>query len=208
MMLCMEDILEKYNVSRETIENLKLFQNMVLEWNKKLNLISKSSEKDIWERHIIDSLQLCQFINKNDESLYDLGSGAGFPGVVLAIVAKEKFPKLKVTLIESIGKKVLFLKEVNKTLDLKLNIINDRIENLKIPKADIISSRALASLEKLLEYAKPFCSEKTTLLFPKGEKWPEEINKAKEKWIFCYKNTQSITNSRGCILLINKIRRK
>jgi len=207
-MLRMEDVLKKYNVSRETIDNLKLFQNMVLEWNKKFNLISKSSEKDIWERHILDSLQLCQFINKNHKILYDFGSGAGFPGVVLAIIGKQNFPELKITLIESIGKKVLFLKEVDKVLDLNLNIINDRIENLKLPKADIISSRALASLEKLLAYAKPFCFEKTILIFPKGEKWQEEINKAKEKWIFDYKNIQSITNNKGCILSINKIRRK
>jgi len=204
----MEDILESFDVSRETMEKLKLFQNMVLEWNKKFNLISKASEKDIWERHIVDSLQLCRFLSKKDEFLYDFGSGAGFPGVVLAVVGKEKFPKLKITLIESVGKKVLFLKEVNKTLDLNLNIINDRIENLKLPKADIISSRALASLEKLLEYAKPFCAEKTMLIFPKGEKWQEEIDTAKEKWFFDYKSTQSITNNKGCILLINKIRRK
>jgi 16S rRNA (guanine527-N7)-methyltransferase len=204
----MEDMINKYNVSRETIDNLKLFQNMVLEWNKKFNLISKSSEKNIWERHIVDSLQLCQFININQETLYDFGSGAGFPGIVLAIAGKQSFPNLKITLIESVGKKVLFLKEVDKVLDLNLNIINDRIENIKLPKADIISSRAMASLEKLLEYAKPFCSEKTILVFPKGEKWQEEIDKAKENWVFNYKSTQSITNNKGCILSINKIRRK
>lgn len=207
-MLAMEDVLAKYNVSRETMDDLKLFQNMVLEWNKKFNLISKSSEKDIWNRHILDSLQLCLFINKKDKILYDFGSGAGFPGIVIAIIGKRNFPDLKITLVESIGKKVLFLKEVDKVLDLNLNIINDRVENLKLPKADIISSRAMASLEKLLEYAKPFCSEKTTLIFPKGEKWQEEISKAEEKWVFNYKNIQSVTNDKGCILSINKIRRK
>lgn len=207
-MLAMEDVLAKYDVSRETIDKLDLFQNMVLEWNKKFNLISKSSEKDIWERHILDSVQLCQFIKKDNKILYDFGSGAGFPGVVLAIVGKQLFPELKITLIESIGKKVLFLNQANKVLDLNLNIINDRVENLKLPTADIISSRAMASLEKLLEYAKPFCDEKTVLIFPKGESWQEEVNKAKEKWIFSLKNTQSVTNDKGCILSINKVRRK
>ena len=204
----MKNIIEIYNVSRETIDKLEKFQNMVLEWNKQLNLISKASEQNIWERHILDSLQLCQFIDNTDKTLYDFGSGAGFPGVVLAIVSKQLFPKLKVNLIESISKKTKFLDEVNKKLDLEMNVINDRVEKLKLPCADIITSRAMASLEKLLNYAKPLCNDKTKLIFPKGEKWEEEIKMAKNKWNFDYKCTQSLTNSNGCILQINKIRRK
>ena len=204
----MSNVLEKYNVSRETIERLKAYEKLVLEWNNKFNLISKSSIPYIWNRHIEDSAQLCKFINSSDELLYDFGSGAGFPAIVIAIIGKEMFPNLKISLVESIGKKATFLNEVNKELGLNMNIYNDRIENLKLPCADIISSRALASLDKLLEYSKPFCKKNTRLIFPKGEKWQEEIFVAEKKWNFEYITEQSLTSDTGCILQIKNIRRK
>ena len=204
----MINVAEKYNVSRETISELETFQKMVLEWNNKFNLISKSSEKDVWQRHIIDSLQLQQFINSNDKILYDMGSGAGFPALVLAIIGKEKFPNLQISLIESIGKKVIFLNEVKNTLNLNINVIQDRIENLKLPKADIITSRALASLDKLLKYAFPFCNKNTKLVFPKGEKWQEEIATAQKEWNFDFEIFPSQTSQTGKILYIKNIRRK
>ena len=207
-MFFMIDISEKYNVSRETIEKLKTFQNMVLEWNSKFNLISKSSESDIWQRHIIDSLQLQQFITAKDKILYDFGSGAGFPAIVLAIVSEELFPDLQISLIESIGKKVIFLNEVKNTLNLNINVIQNRIENLKLPKADIITSRALASLDKLLKYAIPFCNKNTKLVFPKGEKWQEEITTAQKEWYFDFESFPSQTSQTGKILYIKNIRRK
>ena len=196
------------NVSRETIEKLKKFQNMVLEWNKKINLISKASEQNIWERHIIDSLQLYPLIEEKDKVLYDFGSGAGFPAIVLAILSEQFYPNLNITLIESIGKKVLFLENVKKSLNLNITILKDRIENLNLSKPDIITSRALASLDKLLEYSIPFIDKKTKMIFPKGEKWLEEVNKAKIKWLFEYTNIKSITEEKGCILLIKNVRRK
>ena len=204
----MENVLKKYNVSRETIDALRTFQSLVLEWNNKFNLISKSSEQNIWERHIIDSAQLYQFINNSAESLYDFGSGAGFPGVVLAIIAKEKNKNLKITLIESITKKTAFLNEVKDVLNININVINERIENLRLPTADIITSRAMSSLDKLLNYSISFTSKKTKLIFPKGEKWEEEIIKAKEKWVFDYKTIPSETNKEARILYIENIRRK
>ena len=204
----MENLLKKYNVSRETMESLIAFQNMVLEWNEKFNLISKSSVDDIWNRHIIDSAQLIQYIEKNDKILYDFGSGAGFPAIVLAIMSKELYPNLKMTLIESIGKKTTFLSEVNKKLKLDMKILPERIEKLTLPKADIITSRAMASLEKLLPYAKPFCNKKTRLLFLKGEKWQEEIKTAEQKWAFEYQSYPSDTSDKGRVLIIKNIRRK
>lgn len=204
----MSDILKTYNVSRETIDKLKTYEKLVLEWNNRFNLISKSSVEFIWERHIEDSLQLCQFITTEDETLYDFGSGAGFPAIVIAIVAEELFPNLRVSLVESIGKKATFLNEVKKVLGLNITVYNDRIEKLKLPKADIISSRALASLPKLLEYSKPFCKPTTRLIFPKGEKWKEEVLEAEKNWKFDYQTKQSLTSSTGCILQIKNIRRK
>lgn len=203
----MENLLKKYNVSRETMDKLITFQNMVLKWNEKFNLISKSSEDDIWERHILDSAQLFQYLSKEDKSLYDFGSGAGFPAVVLAIISEDFLPDLKITLIESIGKKATFLREVNKKLKLNMVVLPERIEKLTLPKADIITSRAMASLEKLLQYAKPFCNKETKLLFLKGEKWQEEIKTAEQKWTFEHQSFSSETSEKGRVLLIKNIRR-
>jgi len=204
----MDELLKKYNVSRETIENLRAFQNMVLEWNEKFNLISRSSVDNIWKRHILDSAQLFAYLKKEDKLLYDFGSGAGFPAVVLAIMSKETLPNLKVTLIESIGKKTTFLNEVNRELKLNMAILPERIEKLTLQAADIITSRAMASLEKLLLYAKPFCNKNTRLLFLKGEKWSEEIKTAEQKWKFDYQTFKSETSDKGKVLLIEHIRRK
>ena len=203
----MENILEKYNVSRETLDDLKAFQAMVLEWNTKFNLIGKNSVPDIWNRHIIDSAQLCQFI-KEDNLLYDFGSGAGFPGIVLAIIAKQNFPNLKICLIESITKKTLFLNEVKSKLNLDIDIYNDRVENLKPCKVDIITSRAMSSLDKLLAYAIPFTKKETKIIFPKGEKWKEELDSAEKIYSFDYQVISSITNDKARILYIKNIRRK
>lgn len=200
--------IEKIDVSRETYTGLETFQNMVLEWNNKFNLISKSSAEDIWNRHILDSLQLLKFINDKAEKLYDFGSGAGFPGMVLAIAIKDIFPNLKVSLMESIRKKTTFLNEVKTKLNLDVDIYNERVENLKLPKADIITSRAMASLEKLLNYAYPFCKKETELLFLKGKTWEDEIKTALIKWKFDYEAFESITDKDGKILFIKNIRRK
>lgn len=205
----MSDILEIYNVSRETIAKLKKYETLVKEWNNKFNLVSKSSVNELWNRHIIDSLQLIQFIRNTDKTLYDFGSGAGFPALVLAIVSEQLFPELDIKLVESIKKKTTFLNTVKTELNLqKVEIIHDRIENLKKPPADIISSRALASLPKLLEYAKLFYKKETKLVFPKGESWEKEVKAAKEKWSFDYDVVQSITDKTGHILYISNVRRK
>lgn len=205
----MNDILKTYNVSRETITKLKAYESMVKDWNNKFNLVSKSSVEELWNRHIIDSVQLIQFIKLTDKVLYDFGSGAGFPAIVLAIIAEQLFSDLTINLVESIGKKVIFLNTVKKELELNnINVWHNRIENLKILEVDIISSRALASLPKLLEYSYPFCKRETRLIFPKGESWENEVSQAKQQWSFDFENIQSVTNNSGHILNISNLRRK
>lgn len=204
----MENILEVYNVSRETINELKKYEALVVEWNNKFNLISKSSVQYIWERHILDSLQLCQFIKNTDKIMYDFGSGAGFPAIVLSIVGKQLFPKLKIFLVESITKKALFLNTVKNELNLNIEVINDRIENIKAENIDLISSRAMASLDRLIDYSKPFCNKNTRLIFPKGSKYKEEIDLSLKKWKFDFDIIQSKTDETGKILYIRNIRRK
>ncbi len=204
----MIDIEKKYNVSHETYEKLKNYQALVLEWNSKFNLISKSTEATIWERHIVDSLQLIKYITNEDKILLDLGSGAGFPGVVLAIACQEIYPDLQINLVESIGKKTAFLHAVNEQLNLNMEIHQERIEKLNIGKVDVITSRALAALPKLLDYAKPFCKKETRLILPKGENWSLENDEALMKWLYNYEVYNSDTSDVGKILRISDLRRK
>lgn len=204
----MIDIEKKYNVSHETYEKLKNYQALVLEWNSKFNLISKSTETTIWERHIVDSLQLIKYITNEDKILLDLGSGAGFPGVVLAIACQEIYPDLQINLVESIGKKTAFLRAVNEQLNLNMEIHQERIEKLNIGKVDVITSRALAALPKLLDYAKPFCKKETRLILPKGENWSLENDEALMKWLYKYEVYNSDTSDVGKILRISDLRRK
>ena len=188
------DILQIYNVSRETKEKIEAYKTLVLEWNCKLNLISKSSVEHIWERHILDSVQLYKYIRPTDKILLDLGSGAGFPGMVLAIMAEQLNPELSINLVESIGKKTLFLNAVKNELKLNVNILHDRIENIKMKNVDVITSRALAALSKLLDYSKPFCRTETNLIFPKGDHLADEIDTAQKQWYFKYKAENSATD--------------
>ena len=197
----MMDILQIYNVSRETKEKIEAYKTLVLEWNCKFNLISKSSVEHIWERHILDSVQLYKYIRPTDKILLDLGSGAGFPGMVLAIMAEQLNPELSINLVESIGKKTLFLNAVKNELKLNVNILLDRIENIFFFFFDFIFS-------KLLDYSKPFCRTETNLIFPKGEHWADEIETAQKQWYFKYKAENSATDKLGKVLYISELRRK
>ena len=135
-------------------------------------------------------------------------SGNGFPAIVLSIVGKQLFPELKIFLVESITKKALFLNTVKNELNLNIEVINDRIENIKAKNIDLISSRAMASLDRLIDYSKPFCNKNTRLIFPKGSKYKEEIDLSLKKWKFDFDVIQSKTDETGKILYIRNIRRK
>ena len=204
----MKNILEKYNVSHETIEQLKLYLSLLQEWQSKFNLVSKSSLEDAWNRHFLDSAQLFQYIPQSAQTLVDFGSGAGFPGMVLAIMAKEKTPYLKISLVESIKKKTMYLNEVSCQTDTQVNIINDRIENLKKTKFDVITSRAMTALKDLLLYAAPFCHDKTVCIFPKGKNYALELSEAHKIWHFkCHIEANEISDE-GKILIITDIAKK
>ena len=130
-------------VSRETISSLIEYEDMLINANKTLNLIGKSTINDIWERHFLDSAQLIDFINKNDKELVDLGTGAGFPGLVLAILAKDRKIPLKIRLLEKSLKKTKFLMNVIKKLDLSVEVDAQNIfENKFKLDQDLISARA------------------------------------------------------------------
>lgn len=203
----MENFEEKYSVSRETFELLKAYEASLHEWQKKFNLVSNASLADAWNRHFLDSVQLYKLIPENAKVLYDFGSGAGFPGMVLAIMAKEKTPYLKVKLIESIGKKTLYLNEVKQLTGTDVEIINDRIENIKAEQADVITSRAMCSLKELFAYTIKFCGAQTRCIFPKGKKYKEEIEEAQKEWRFKYDVVPSEQSTEGVILVVSNLSR-
>ena len=197
--------MEKYNVSRETFERLKTCQRLLNEWQEKFNLVSRNTLEDAWNRHFLDSAQLFKFIPESAKTLYDLGSGAGFPGMVLAVMAAEKTPYLNISLIESTSKKTLYLNELKKQTGVNVNIINDRIENLVPTKVDVITSRALTALDNLLGYAYRFCKPSTVCIFPKGKKYAEEIEEARKHWTFDCQIENSEQSDEGKILIITNL---
>lgn len=204
----MKNFIEKYNVSHETVEQLKIYHSLLIEWQAKFNLVSKSSLQDAVTRHFEDSVQLFSFVPENAQSLIDFGSGAGFPAMVLAIVAKEKTPYLKVTMVESIKKKTLYLNEVAKKTSSDVCIINDRIENLPPKKYDVITSRAMTSLKDLLAYSFRFCKKNTVCIFPKGKNYSQELFEAHKLWHFKCDIYPSKVSDEGKILIITNIAKK
>jgi 16S rRNA (guanine527-N7)-methyltransferase len=195
-------------LNKNTLNKLKLYEESLKEWQQKFNLVSNSSLDHSWERHFEDSIQLFSLIPSSSKTLFDFGSGAGFPGMVLAVMAQEALPNLKVNLVESIKKKTLYLKHVSEILNVSVNIINDRIENIPAQKSDVITSRALSSLSELLNYSEKFLHKNTICIFPKGKKHMEEIADAQKKWKFDFQIHKSVSSDEGAILVLTNIRRK
>lgn len=205
----MENFIKKYNVSRETYLDFVRYVELLKEWQTKFNLVSKNSLEFVWQRHIEDSAQLFNYIPKNSNLLYDFGSGAGFPAMVLAIIAKEKMPDLKFKLVESITKKTLYLNAVKNELQLEnVEILNDRVENLPKQTADIITARAMTCLNNLLGYSFPFCNKETKLIFPKGRSYNDELDEAKKCWNFHLNIQKNEVCEDGVVLIIENLRRK
>lgn len=190
-------------VSRETIQHLEDFVGEVLEWQERFNLISTPSIPEIWERHVMDSLQLIPLMDEQAKTVIDLGSGGGFPAIPLSIFLDKKF-----ILVESITKKCTFLKIASRHGVQNGEVWNERIEGLKNIQGDIITARALASLKDLLKLALPLCHEKTQILFLKGAQVDAEIEDALRTYTFSLEKIPSITSDTGTILKIWNLRKK
>ena len=203
----MKNFCEKYNVSRETYLKLKSYQSMLEDWQQRLNLVSRNTIDNAWNRHFLDSVQLFKYIPKSAKTLFDFGSGAGFPGLVLAIMAQEKQPDLKVTLVESINKKTVYLNAVREKISVDVNVINDRIENIIPHQVDVITSRALTSLTDLLKYSYNFTGKNTICIFPKGKKYAEELAEAHKQWKFKCDIYPSEESEEGKILIISNLKK-
>lgn len=196
------------NVSRETLGDLEKFADLLLTWNARINLIGKATESTVWERHIADSLQLLPLAPQGALRWLDLGSGAGLPGIVVAIAWKAENPGGQVALIESDGRKCAFLREAIRSLDLPAKVLNVRIETVHIDPPDVISARALAPLADLLAFSQPLAGPRTCLLFPKGRRLDSELTEAEAAWHIDATRYPSATDPDGAILKIEGFSRK
>lgn len=200
--------INQYNVSRETVKKLKDFVGLLTEWNGKMNLVSKNSLADVWTRHVLDSIQLINYIPDQTKYLVDIGSGSGFPGIVLAIILQEKLPSLKITLVESIVKKAMYLNDVIEKIGLKsVNVLNDRVENAVFKNVDVITARAVASLNILCGYTAKIGNKNTEMLLLKGKSFSEEELEARKNWIFSREIYDNKYSDDGCVVKIKNIRK-
>ena len=195
---------KKLNVSRETWDILKEYVRLLKKWNNSINLISRKSVSKLWERHILDSAQLTFFLKFGIKTWVDLGSGAGFPGLVIAILAKDEFSGMQMILIESDKRKCVFLSEVVRELDLKVRIISDRIEDCSHLNADIISARALAPMKKLLIYFDLHGKKNCKGLFLKGKNFQTELDECASFNNYEIKINSSLINNSGIVVEVRK----
>jgi 16S rRNA (guanine527-N7)-methyltransferase len=193
------------NVSRETFDRLVTYAELLIKWQAKINLVGRSTLGDFWRRHMLDSAQLWPFIDPTTETVTDLGSGAGFPGLVLAILGGESGPK--VSLIESDRRKGEFLDEVIRQTGANARVVVARIEENPVPPATIVCARACAPLAKLLGYTAPLLRSDGTALILKGQSVDEELTEANKGWTISLNRHRSRSDPSGQILEIRDIRR-
>ena len=190
------------SVSRETRARLETFVELLLAWNDKINLVSSRDVAFVWPRHIEDSLQLTPLIKAGTHSAIDLGAGAGFPGLVLAIATNIPF-----TLIEADTRKSAFLREAARLTHAPVTVLAARIETLQLPQADLITARALAPLPRLLDLATPHLAPGGTMLFLKGASAETEVAGANSLWTMTVERHISRTSQDGVVLRITGVQR-
>lgn len=185
------------NVSRETLHKFEIYEKLLLKWQKSLNLVSRGTLEDFWSRHIADSLQILPYLS--GKKILDIGSGAGFPGAVIAMAGQ-----FEVTCVDSDSRKMIFLSELARNTDTKINICTERIENLNVECYDSFCSRGFASIKNLIKIMHKKSSGMHGV-FLKGAKIHEEIDQALQAFNFMYEIIPSITDTRGRIIIIDTI---
>jgi 16S rRNA (guanine527-N7)-methyltransferase len=194
------------DVSRETLERLAAMVSTLARWQKAINLVGRATLEDIWVRHVLDSAQLAPLIPPEARSLTDLGSGGGFPGLVLAALR----PDLNIALIESDARKGAYLGEAARLMGLPKapRVVVGRIEAVALAKGDVVTARALAPLDQLLAWAAPHRTNPAICLFHKGKGWQEELTKARQYWEIDVQSFPSVTDRDAVLLRIAAYRTK
>ncbi len=189
------------DVSRETWQALQSYAALIERWNKSINLVGKRDMPALWERHIRDCLQLAELVPPEGGQVIDLGSGAGLPGIVIALAR----PDLEVALVESDTRKAAFLQNAVAELGIRAQVYPDRIEALALPPAPVVTARALAPLSQLLRYAAPLVAPEGICLFPKGRNTKAELTLAAAEWQMEVESLPSRTDPDAVILRIRRI---
>jgi len=195
------------NVSRETLARLDIYEDLLKRSNERINLIAKSTINAIWTRHFLDSAQLLALAPPDSRHWMDLGSGGGFPGLVIAAMVPERRPGLQMTLVESNVRKTAFLRMAAREMGLDVTVANERSERLDPVNAEVLSARALAPLHILMSFAERHLAPGGVALFPKGEKAKCEIETARESWQFELDFRPSLTDEKASILKITELSR-
>jgi 16S rRNA (guanine527-N7)-methyltransferase len=190
------------NVSRETLERLIRYVDLLTAWNARINVVGRNTLGDVWRRHILDSAQIYPQIPQRTRVLIDLGSGAGLPGLILSILGVPE-----VHLIESDARKAVFLREAARVTGALASVHATRIEGMKPVVADVVTARALAPVTELLEISQRFRTPSTICLFPKGETVQEELTNAIKEWKMTIHQSPSLSDPSGCILRLENITR-
>jgi 16S rRNA (guanine527-N7)-methyltransferase len=193
---------KEYNVSHETFQKLEEFVLLLQKWNKVHNLVSEGEQNNLWERHVLDSAQLLRFVS-HDKKILDIGSGAGFPGIILGILTDAN-----VILVEKNKKKAVFLSEAKRILCPQLIIKNVSVEETNFDKVDTITARGVARVSQLLNYSSLYLKQKCKILLLKGKEWDNELEEAKINWNFNCRVESSVTNKEGKILILSEIKTK
>ncbi len=196
-----EELLSELNVPRETFEKLEAYVALLQQWQQRINLVSSSTLPEVWSRHVLDSLQLLPLLTSLSCTLVDIGSGAGFPGMALAIAGVGD-----VHLVESDGRKCAFLMEVARVTGVRPTLHRARVESLIFPPVDVFTSRACASLDKLLNILGTQCQKNTICLFHKGANYTKELDEVRG-WRFESKAHISQVDASGVILELSNIHR-
>ena len=194
-------LIENGHVSRETEERLHAYMALLRKWNERINLVSPKDMDNLWERHILDSLQLVPLI-KGRRQFVDMGSGGGFPGIVVGIAAD-----IPGVLIESDQRKSAFLREAARVTGARLSVLPCRLDRAEVAPAPVVTARALAPLEKLLEWARPLLEPDGVGLFLKGRQAEQEIEEAARTWRFDVRSWPSKTSPDGVILEVSNFNR-
>ncbi|MDP6475320.1 MAG: 16S rRNA (guanine(527)-N(7))-methyltransferase RsmG [Alphaproteobacteria bacterium] len=203
-----ENFMRDSDVSRETCERLALYVELLERWNRRVNLVSKRSLSDIWRRHMADSAQLRDVIPRYDGALVDVGSGAGLPGLVLAIMGLSN-----IHLVESSARKCAFLREARRITGCAAEVHNFRLGDDAsaidtLPKAAVVTARAVSPLANLLDIVYPIVYDRTCCIFPKGARVDDEVETARLRWNFELRRVPSKLDPSGVILKIHNIRRR
>jgi 16S rRNA (guanine527-N7)-methyltransferase len=188
------------NVSRETMDRLRAYVDLLVNWTRRINLIGRNTVGDVWRRHILDSAQLYPHISTKARILVDLGTGAGFPGLILGILGVPE-----VHLIEADGRKVAFLREALRITGTVARIQATRIERAKPVLADVVTARAVATVSELLDISRPFRGAETKCLLLKGASVDLELTAAAKAWTMHVDRFPSVSDPSGCILQLEDI---